>query len=203
MKLDSRYTNISNETSFTGDTKALSYMPMSLKDAAKIAVTSGVTNARMTTIAPDKDLTWQEGVRMTNKVQRGGALDQDALISRLQQSHVGKLVKITEREGHAPIQKQQMAGLGASLTELTQSGVQFATAAASGLTAANAALNQNQTPLVQPIAAQEEPSIMGIPVKWAVLGAGLVVVGIVMMKGKKEGSSVLPIIAAKKKRRKK
>lgn len=201
MKLDSRYTNISNETSFTGDIQALSYMPASLKEAARTAFASGVTNAKMTTIAPDKDTTWQEGVRLSSKVERGGQLDQDALIARLQQSYTGKLEKMTERGGAQ--EQKALSGFGASLTELTSSGAQLATAAATGLTAVNTALNQQQQGAAQPVVVQEEPTILGIPVKWAILGAGLAVVAVVVLKGKKQAPGVLPVVSAKRKRRKK
>lgn len=208
MELDSRYTKLSDETSFTGDPQAVQYLPPSLKEVAKRAVDVGVNNAKMTVIAPDKDLTWQEGIKLAKKAERADQLEPGDLMSKLQQSYVGKLERMTERGAGVeefPAKKKEMSGLGADPMAALQTGAQLATAAATGLTAATNVLNQNKQQAAPAPVVQEEPKILGIiPVKWALLGAGLAVAGLVIMRNKKEApAGVLPVVAAKKKRRKK
>jgi len=103
--MDPRYVKLEDQTSFTGDKKALKFLPKDVQAVAFKATDVAVTGKPSRVVTPSSALTSKEANALAKAKQASGLMSED-LLSLLQKEYITHRVE-------SPALKPEFSGLGA------------------------------------------------------------------------------------------
>jgi len=122
-KMDSRYVKLADQTSFTGDKKALEFLPKDVQAIAFRATDVGVMGKPVEIVTPSSALTSKEADLLQKSKMASGLMSED-LMQLLQKEYTAKRVG-------SPTFKQEFSGLGQA--DLLKKAQALTTGVAAGL----------------------------------------------------------------------